>query len=39
MQENVRSAIRHLNTELDIATKEFERLFSEENEKDKDFSI
>ena len=39
MQENVRSAIRNLNIELDVATKEFERLFSKENEKEKDFSI
>ena len=36
MQENVRSAIRNLNIELDVATKEFERLFSKENEKEKD---
>ena len=41
MQENVRCAIRNLNIELDVATKEFERLFSKENvkEKDKDFLI
>ena len=39
MQENVRCAIRNLNIELDVATKEFERLFSKENEKEKDFSI
>lgn len=34
MQENVKSAIKNLNLELEVATKEFEKLFDKEKERE-----